>query len=64
MSLAGTNALSAISLVGARMMNSADIRQLRTRAVNMIAAAMVDLLFFFGMHNMNSRIRRSPVSVL
>ncbi|MNO05943.1 hypothetical protein D3C81_2275220 [compost metagenome] len=64
MSLAGTKALSAISLVGARMMNSADMRQLRTRAVSMIAAAIVDLLFFFGMQSINSRMRRSPVSLL
>ena len=60
-SAAGLNELSAISLVGARMMNSADRRQLRISAVSMIPAAMVDLEFFFGMHSMYSEIIRRPV---
>ncbi|MNP48759.1 hypothetical protein D3C76_1428980 [compost metagenome] len=58
------NELSAISLVGAKMMNSAESRQLRISAVSMIPAAIVDLLFFLGMQSITSRIRRSPVSLL
>jgi hypothetical protein len=40
--------LFAISIVGARIENSADCRQFRISAVSMIPAAIVDLLFFFG----------------
>ena len=61
MSRDGLKLLFATSIVGARIVNSADCRQLRTSAVIMIPAAMVDLLFFFGINTNHSVISRRPV---
>ncbi|MNN22002.1 hypothetical protein D3C81_1353450 [compost metagenome] len=61
MSRAGAYALFATSIVGARMMNSADWRQFRISTVSMIAAAMVLFAFFLLMRRKNSWISRSPV---
>ena len=50
-------------MVGARMENSADCRQLRINAVIMTPAAIVDLLFFLGTQMNHSVIRRLPLSL-
>ncbi|MCY1186398.1 hypothetical protein D9M73_272670 [compost metagenome] len=52
----------ATSTVGARIENSADWRQFSTRAVIMIPAAIVLLLFFLGIRMNHSVISRRPVS--
>ncbi|MNF17447.1 hypothetical protein D3C80_2209570 [compost metagenome] len=62
MSRAGAYALLATSIVGARMIISAEVRQLRISSVNMMAAAIVDLEFFFGIVSMNSLMCRIPES--
>ncbi|MNO10351.1 hypothetical protein D3C81_2341590 [compost metagenome] len=56
MSRAGAKALSATSLVGARMMNSADCRQFSFNTVSMMLAASVDLAFFLLMRTNASRM--------
>ena len=60
MSRIGLYELSATSLVGARMMNSPDDRQLSMRAVSMIPAAIVLFPFFLLMSSRNSLINRRP----
>jgi hypothetical protein len=62
MSRAGLKQLLAASRVGASSSSSADIRQLRTRAVTMMPAAIVDLEFFLLISRKNSRIRRRPAA--
>src|SRR5438045_6153834 len=62
MSIAGLKEFCATSRVGATIRNSADLRQLRINAVSMIAAAIVDLEFFFDTRRKNSRISRRPGS--
>ncbi|MNT18060.1 hypothetical protein D3C86_1396450 [compost metagenome] len=62
MSRAGAYALFATSIVGARMIISADVRQLRISSVNITAAAIVLFEFFFGMVSMNSLICLIPES--
>ncbi|SSQ42439.1 Uncharacterised protein [Acinetobacter baumannii] len=52
----GLNELSATSLVGARIISSADCRSLRINAVSIMPAAIVDLVFFFEIKRKNSRI--------
>jgi len=64
MSRAGINELPATSIVGARIRNSAERRQLRINAVSIIAAANVDLLFFFDTSRKKYLISRPPVSGL
>ena len=58
MSAAGPKALFATSSVGARMYSSAECRQFRISAVNMIPAARVDLPFFLLISRKNSLISR------
>jgi hypothetical protein len=62
MSRAGKKALLATSRVGASSRSSAERRQLRTRAVTMMPAAMVDLEFFLLISRKNSRISRRPAA--
>ncbi|MNV41424.1 hypothetical protein D3C71_1330590 [compost metagenome] len=61
MSLAGPKLLSATSLVGARIVNSADRRQFRIRQVSMIDAARPDLKFFFGSITNHSLMSLRPL---
>ena len=60
MSRAGLNEFVATSIVGARIVNCADCRQLSTSAVIMIPAAIVLLLFFFGRQTNHSVISLRP----
>ncbi|EKP54353.1 hypothetical protein J709_0295 [Acinetobacter baumannii 7893] len=56
MSRIGPKELSATSLVGARIINSAEGRSFKINAVSIIAAAMVDFVFFLEINKKNSRI--------
>ena len=60
----GLKLLSATSLVGARIINSAESRSFNKSKVSMIPAAIVDLVFFLEIRRKNSRIKRRLVSGL
>ena len=62
MAAAGLKLLSATSFVGARISNSSSSRQHKIKAVSMMPAAMVDLVFFLLISRPNSRMSCLPVS--